>query len=83
MSRVICDLTIAAAGYAAGLDQTAERPFGDDGSGAQLHARVFETPDEDRAEVDRMAAPAATAVARRRRPSRGGTPGAPMITNQP
>ena len=44
MSRVICDLTISADGYAAGLDQTAERPFGDDSSGAQLHARVFETP---------------------------------------
>ena len=86
MSKVVCDITISADGYSAGLNQTEERPFGDDGgdgSGAQLHAWMFKTPDENRAEVDRMAAPAAAAVARRRRPSRGGTPGAPVITNRP
>ncbi|MFF5313052.1 dihydrofolate reductase family protein [Streptomyces massasporeus] len=55
--RVICDITISADGYAAGLDQTEERPFGDDGgdgSGAGLHAWMFDTPDENRAEIDRL-----------------------------
>ncbi|MEU9354612.1 dihydrofolate reductase family protein [Streptomyces griseoloalbus] len=59
MGRVICDLTISADGYSAGLNQTEERPFGDDGgdgSGDQLHAWMFDTPDENRAEVDQLAA---------------------------
>jgi hypothetical protein len=29
--RVTCELTISADGYSAGLNQTEERPFGDDG----------------------------------------------------
>jgi hypothetical protein len=33
MGRVICDTTISADGYSAGLNQTEERPFGDDGGG--------------------------------------------------
>ncbi|PPS69844.1 MULTISPECIES: dihydrofolate reductase family protein [Streptomyces] len=56
-SRVICDITISADGYSAGLDQTEERPFGDDGgdgSGAGLHAWMFDTPDENRVEIDRL-----------------------------
>ncbi|MDF3143509.1 MULTISPECIES: dihydrofolate reductase family protein [unclassified Streptomyces] len=59
MGRVICDVTVSADGYSAGLNQTEERPFGDDGgdgSGAKLHAWMFDTPDENRAEVDRMTA---------------------------
>ncbi|MFD8227766.1 dihydrofolate reductase family protein [Streptomyces massasporeus] len=55
--RVICDITISADGYSAGLHQTEERPFGDDGgdgSGAGLHAWMFDTPDENRAEIDRL-----------------------------
>lgn len=59
MSRVICDITISADGYSAGLNQTEERPFGDDGSdgsGDKLHAWMFDTPDENRAEVDQMTA---------------------------
>ncbi|MFF7379509.1 dihydrofolate reductase family protein [Streptomyces massasporeus] len=55
--KVICDITISADGYSAGLDQTEERPFGDDGgdgSGAGLHAWMFGTPDENRAEIDRL-----------------------------
>jgi dihydrofolate reductase len=54
---VICDITISADGYAAGRDQTEERPFGDDGgdgSGAGLHSWMFDTPDENRAEIDRL-----------------------------
>ncbi|MFM9697329.1 dihydrofolate reductase family protein [Streptomyces europaeiscabiei] len=59
MGKVICDITISADGYSAGLNQTEERPFGDDGgdgTGGTLHAWMFDTPDENRAELDRMAA---------------------------
>ncbi|MFF6880761.1 MULTISPECIES: dihydrofolate reductase family protein [unclassified Streptomyces] len=54
---VVCDITISADGYSAGLGQTQERPFGDDGgdgSGEALHAWMFDTPDENRAEIDRL-----------------------------
>jgi dihydrofolate reductase len=57
--RVISDITISADGYSAGLNQTEERPFGDDGgdgSGAGLHAWMFDTPDENRAEIDQLTA---------------------------
>ena len=59
MGRVICGITISADGYSAGLNQTEDRPFGDDGgdgSGAELHAWMFDTPDENRAEVDQLKA---------------------------
>ena len=59
MGRVICDITISADGYSAGLNQTEERPFGDDagdGWGDKLHAWLAETPEENRAEVDQMTA---------------------------
>ena len=59
MGRVICDITISADGYSAGLNQTEERPFGDDGGdgwGDKLHAWLAETPEENRAEVDQMTA---------------------------
>jgi|SRR5450755_956914 hypothetical protein len=53
MGRAICDIAISADGYSAGLNQTEERPFGDDGAdgtGRKLHAWMFDTPDENRAE---------------------------------
>ncbi|MEU4645472.1 dihydrofolate reductase family protein [Micromonospora sp. NPDC023814] len=59
MGRAICDITISVDGYSAGLNQTEERPFGDDGgdgSGGKLHAWMFDTPSENRAEVDQMTA---------------------------
>src|SRR5215207_10832388 len=59
MGRVVCDITISADGYSAGLNQTEERPFGDDagdGWGDKLHAWLAETPEENRAEVDQMTA---------------------------
>ncbi|MFF8096068.1 dihydrofolate reductase family protein [Streptomyces sp. NPDC016675] len=55
--RVICDITISADGFSAGHGQTEERPFGDDGgdgTGAGLHAWMFDTPDENRAEIAAM-----------------------------
>jgi len=57
--RVICNITISADGYSAGLNQTEERPFGDDGGdgwGDKLHAWFTETADENRAEIDQMTA---------------------------
>ena len=45
MGRVICDITISADGYSAGLNQTEERPFGDDGGdgwGDKLRAWMAE-----------------------------------------
>jgi dihydrofolate reductase len=58
MTKVTCDLSISVDGCSAGHDQTEERPFGDDGgdgSGAELHAWMFETPEENRYELDLMA----------------------------
>lgn len=57
--RVTCGITVSADGYSAGLNQSEERPFGDDGGdgwGDKLHAWMFDTPDENRAEVDEMTA---------------------------
>jgi len=59
IGRVTCDLTISADGYSAGLNQTEERPFGDDGGdgwGDKLHAWMFDTPDENQAEFDQRTA---------------------------
>jgi dihydrofolate reductase len=59
IGRLVCDITISVDGYSAGLNQTEERPFGDDGgdgSGDKLHAWMFDTPEENRAEVDQFAA---------------------------
>ena len=59
MGKVTCELTISADGYSAGLNQTEERPFGDDGgdgSGGKLHAWMFDTPDENREEIGQLTA---------------------------
>jgi dihydrofolate reductase len=59
MGKLISDITISADGYSAGLNQSEERPFGDDGgdgTGDKLHAWMFDTPDENRAEVDQVLA---------------------------
>jgi len=59
MGRVICNITISADGYAAGLNQTEERPFGDDGGdgwGDKLHAWFADTPEENQVEIDQMTA---------------------------
>ncbi|MBP2330683.1 dihydrofolate reductase [Kibdelosporangium banguiense] len=56
--RVTCDLTISADGYSAGLNQSEQRPFGDDGGdgwGDKLHAWMFETAEENRAELEQLA----------------------------
>ena len=57
MSRVVCDFSVSADGYSAGLNQTEERPFGDDGGdgwGSRLHAWMFDDAEENRAEIDQI-----------------------------
>jgi dihydrofolate reductase len=52
---VVCDISISADGYSAGEDQTEERPFGDIDESV-LHAWMFDTPDENQAERERITA---------------------------
>ena len=55
--KVTCDLSISLDGYAAGHNQTEDRPFGDDGGdgwGSKLHA-WYEDPAEQQVQMDRMA----------------------------
>jgi dihydrofolate reductase len=57
MGGVICDITISADGYSAGLNQSEERPFGDDGGdgwGGRLHAWMFDDTEANRVETDQM-----------------------------
>jgi dihydrofolate reductase len=59
MSTVISNLTITADGYAAGLDQTEQRPFGDDGGdgwGDRLHAWAFDDREGNEEEAALLAA---------------------------
>ncbi|MEE6261022.1 dihydrofolate reductase family protein [Plantactinospora sonchi] len=76
VGKVVCDITISIDGYSAGLNQTEERPFGDDGgdgSGDRLHAWMFDTPDENRAEIDQFATASAFIMGRNMfGPVRGG-----------
>jgi dihydrofolate reductase len=51
MSKIVCDISISADGYSAGHNQTEERPFGDVDESI-LHAWMFDTPEENRAELD-------------------------------
>jgi dihydrofolate reductase len=57
MTKVTCDLTISLDGYSAGLHQSEERPFGEDGGdgwGSVLHAWT-EDADEMKLQMDRLA----------------------------
>ncbi|MEV6241161.1 dihydrofolate reductase family protein [Lentzea sp. NPDC051838] len=57
MTKVTCDLTISLDGFSAGLNQTADRPFGDDGGdgwGSKLHAWM-EDPAEIQQQMDKLA----------------------------
>jgi dihydrofolate reductase len=56
-NKVTCDLTITLDGYAAGHNQSEDRPFGDDGGdgwGDKLHAWFGEGPERHPAEFERM-----------------------------
>ena len=50
---VVCDISISADGCSAGHNQTEERPFGD-GDTSLLHAWMFDTPEENEAELARI-----------------------------
>ncbi|GAA4734625.1 dihydrofolate reductase family protein [Phytohabitans rumicis] len=63
MSSVVCDISISADGYAAGPNQTRDKPFGD-GPIERLHAWMFDTPDENKAEVDAIVAAGAFIMGR-------------------
>ncbi|GAA0933241.1 dihydrofolate reductase family protein [Virgisporangium aurantiacum] len=65
--KVIVNQTITADGYSAGLDQTEEHPFGDDGGdgwGSSLHSWMFDAGEENRAEVDQINAASAVIMGR-------------------
>src|SRR5205085_5586552 len=65
--RVTCELSISADGYSAGLNQTEQRPFGDDGGdgwGGKLHAWMSGTAGENRDEAGQMTAARAFIIGR-------------------
>ena len=53
MGQVVCDITMSADGYVAGPNQTREAPLGS-ASAERLHAWMFDTPDENKSEVDHI-----------------------------
>lgn len=53
MTKVVCDISVSADGFSAGINQTEEHPFGDVDE-SLLHAWMFETPEENQAELDRI-----------------------------
>jgi hypothetical protein len=63
MSTVFSDLGVSADGFAAGLNQREEAPFGDIDEN-WLHAWMFETYDENREEVDAIVDSGATIMGR-------------------
>ncbi|RBP63619.1 RibD domain-containing protein [Brevibacterium sanguinis] len=67
MGRVICEQTITIDGCAAGLNQSEDRPFGDDGGdgcGNRLHAWMFDRPEENREELEQLGAAGAFIMGR-------------------
>jgi len=63
MSKVVCDIAVSADGYVAGPNQTQNKPFGD-GPVERLHAWMFDTPDENKAEIDEIVAAGAFVMGR-------------------
>src|SRR4051794_23337970 len=53
MSKVVCNISISADGFSAGNNQTEERPFGE-ADESILHAWMFDTPEENQAELATM-----------------------------
>jgi dihydrofolate reductase len=51
MTKVVCDISISADGFSAGTNQTEEHPFGD-ADESILHSWMFDTAEENRAEID-------------------------------
>ena len=55
MSKVMCDMTISVDGYAAGPNQSRERPFGDEPA-SELHRWMFEEAEANAAEIEAITA---------------------------
>jgi dihydrofolate reductase len=55
MTRVTCDMSVSVDGFAAGPNQTADKPFGD-GPVDRLHQWMFEQPEANAAERDAILA---------------------------
>src|SRR5512133_4149084 len=62
-NKVFCDISISADGYLAGPGQTTDKPFGD-GPVDRLHAWMFDTPEENQAQVDQIVAAGAFVMGR-------------------
>mgnify|MGYP001221558291 CR=1 FL=1 len=63
MGKVYCDIAVSADGFATGLNQREEAPFGDIDDG-WLHRWMFDTYEENRAEVDAILDSGATIMGR-------------------
>jgi dihydrofolate reductase len=63
MGLVFSDISVSADGYATGLGQREEAPFGDIDE-TWLHGWMFDTPDENKAEVDAILDSGATIMGR-------------------
>lgn len=63
MGLVFSDISVSADGYATGLDQREEAPFGDIDE-SWLHGWMFDTSDENRAEIDAILDSGATIMGR-------------------
>ncbi len=61
MGRVTCDVSVSADGFSSRPDQTLEHPFGE---GVDLHRWMFETPDENAAELEAILAAGAFVMGR-------------------
>jgi dihydrofolate reductase len=72
MGRVTSDMAISVDGYAAGTDQRADEPFGD-GPRGRLHRWMFEQPEQNAAQIERITAAGAYIMGRNMfSPGRGG-----------
>jgi dihydrofolate reductase len=63
MSKVICDLTVSADGFAAGPNQSHDNPFGERGAD-RLHRWMFEEADANAAEIEAVTAAGAHVMGR-------------------
>ena len=63
MGKVYCDIAVSADGFAAGMNQSEDKPLGEIDEN-WLHRWMFETADENRAEVDAIVDSGATIMGR-------------------
>ena len=63
MGKIYCDIAVSADGFAAGMNQSEEKPLGEIDEN-WLHRWMFETADENRAEVDAIVDSGATIMGR-------------------